>query len=77
MVLVSAQGQFRSATKHLAHIRPRITTTDPNTPFAGMIPIASLTTPKTPIAASKDDIVHDFSLGLDGFALAGAELVVA
>ena len=65
-----------SRDEHLTLIKPRIATTDPNTPFAGMISIVSLTTLKTPIAASKDEMVHDLSLSVGDFALAGAELVI-
>lgn len=59
--------------EHLTLIRPRIVTTDPNTPLAGIISIVSLKALRTPIAASKDEMVHDLSLGLEAFALAGAE----
>lgn len=75
-MLVSAWNKVGGVTKRLTLIRPRITTTDPNTPFAGMMSIVSLTILKTPIAASKDEIVHDLSFGLGGFVLAGTELAI-
>ena len=59
------------ATEHLTLMRPRIVATDSNTPLAGTISIVSLMTLNTLIAASKDEMVHDLSLGLEDFVLAG------
>ena len=64
------------AAKQSTLISPRIVATDPNTPLAGMISIVSLIALKTPIAASKDEIVCDLSVGLGGFVLAGAGLAI-
>ena len=62
------------ATKHLTLMRPRIVATDPNTPLAGTISIESLMVLRTPIAASKDEIVRaNLSSGLGDSALARAE----